>query len=178
MKCKSLRCSLLPLVCTLAAAAQQPTLTPPPIKMGLWKTTGVTNVQNLQIPPEIAARMQGMGKSLTGPQTVNTLSCITPEKWQKMFNRQQNQSCAYSNVQQSSSNLSADLTCTSSSGRAESTGHVDVTFDSDTKMHGTIHMNMAMQSQPKPVTMDSTFQGEYQGSDCQGISPDSPKIIK
>jgi hypothetical protein len=30
---------------------------------------------------------------------------------------------------------------------------------------------------PQPMTLDGTFQTEYQGADCQGISPDSPKIL-
>lgn len=178
MKSKSLRFCLLLLACTRAAAAQQPTLTPPPIKMGLWKTNSTTNIEGLQIPPEIAARMQAMGKSLGNPQTINTLTCITPDKWQQMFNRQQrSQDCTYSNVQQSASGLSADITCTSSGGRSTSSGHMEMTFDSDSKIHGKFHMNVTTQSQPKPMTMDSNFQGDYQGSDCQGVSPDSPKII-
>ena len=153
-------------------------LPPPPIKMGLWKSTTNSTMTGFQLPPELADRMKAMGKPLGGPQTINTLSCITPEKWQQMFNRQQrNQNCSFSNVQQSSSGMSADMACTSSSGRGNSTGHMDMTFDSDSKMHGKFHMNVAMESQPQPMTIDSTIQSDYQGSDCQGISPDSPKIV-
>jgi hypothetical protein len=121
--------------------------------------------------------MQAMGKSLGTPHTVNTLSCITPEKWQQMFNRDlRSQNCTFSNVHQSSTALSADISCTSGQGH-QSTGHMDMTFDSETRMHGKFHMSMAMDSQAQPMTVDSTLQSEYQGSDCQGISPDSPKIV-
>ena len=151
-------------------------LTPPPIKMGLWKSTSTSTIAGMQIPPEVAARMKAMGRSLGQPQTVNTLSCITPEKWKQIFNRQRDQRCQLSNQQQSSSGMSADITCSSSNGR-NSTGHMQMTFDSDTRMHGTFHMNVASEHQPRPVTIDTTYQGEYQGADCQGVSPDSPKVI-
>ena len=177
MKSRSIL-TLLPLVLTLAAAAQQQTITPPPIKMGLWRTTSISTLGGMQLPPDVAARLKAMGKSIGGPQTINTLSCITQQKWQQMFSRSQgSQNCTFSNVQQSSSAMSADITCTSR-GRDNSTGHMDMTFDSDSKMHGKFHMNVTAESQPQPMTVDVGFQGTYQGSDCQGISPDSPKVIQ
>lgn len=151
-------------------------LAPPPIKMGLWKTTTTSAIAGLQIPPEVAAKMQAMGRSFGQPQTVNTLSCITPEKWKQIFNHQRDQNCQLSNQQQSSSGMSADITCTSSRG-PETTGHIDMTFDSDSQMHGKMHMTVNTQSQPQPMNIDTTMQSTYQGADCQGVSPDSPKVV-
>jgi Protein of unknown function (DUF3617) len=160
----------------LTVVAQQ-TISPPPIKMGLWKSTSNVNMTGLQIPPQVAERLKAMGKSVGGPQTVTSLSCVTREKWQQMFNRQQNENCTYSNIQQTSSHMSADITCKGARGGSESTGHMEMTFDNDTSMHGKFHISSTMQSQPQPLTIDSDFQGTYQGSDCQGISPDSPRIV-
>jgi hypothetical protein len=72
--------------------------------------------------------------------------------------------------------MSADIACESSSGHTTS-GHIQMTFDSDTRMHGTIHMSVTSDRQPQPITVDTTMQSAYQGSDCQGISPDSPKVL-
>lgn len=162
----------------LAAAAQSPSapqLTPPPIKMGLWKTTSTATIAGMQLPPEVEARLKAMGKSFGGPQTVNMLNCITREKWQQMFDHSQSQSCTFSNVQQSSSGMSADLACNST--HSTSTGHMQMTYDSSEKMHGSFHMQVTAASRPQPMTVDSTYQGAYQGSDCQGVSPDSPRIL-
>lgn len=173
---KILACLALAALIAPIASAQQ-TLQPPPIKMGLWKTTTVATMAGLQLPPEVEARMKAMGRSLTQPQTTTMLVCITPEKWRQAFSRSKDQSCQFANQQQSSTGMSADINCTSGSGRT-TTGHMQMTFDSDTRMHGNFHMNVASEQQPQPMTVDTTYQGDYQGSDCQGISPDSPKVVR
>jgi hypothetical protein len=38
-------------------------------------------------------------------------------------------------------------------------------------------MEMMTQRQPEPIVIDMTFDSTYQGSDCKGISPDTPKVI-
>jgi hypothetical protein len=164
-------CSLV--IAVTAAQAQ----TAPPVKMGLWKTNSVMTTSGFQIPPDVAARMKAAGRSFGEPQTVNALSCLTAEKWKKIFDpSQHDQKCQFTNQQQSSSGMSADMTCSSGNGRS-STGHMAMTFDSNEKMHGKFHMEVSAQSQPHPILIDNTFNGVYQGSDCQGISPDSPKVL-
>jgi hypothetical protein len=171
---------LLPLAAAAQTAAPPPStlLAPPPVKMGLWKTNVTSTIAGIQLPPEVAAHMQDMGKSLGQPHTINSLSCLTAEKWQHMFDRpQQNEHCTLSNLQQSSTGMSADIACTSPHGGGSSNGHMQITFDSAEKMHGTVHINAVTESQPNPMTVDMVYDGTYQGSDCQGISPDSPKIL-
>jgi hypothetical protein len=59
-----------------------------------------------------------------------------------------------------------------------SKGHVDATFASQEKMNGKMHMEITTARQPQPIVMDGTFESVYQGADCKGISPDSPKIVR
>ena len=72
--------------------------------------------------------------------------------------------------------MSADLVCTSERG-GSGKGHMQVNFLSSEKVHGTMHMEMITQRQPQPIVMDMTFDSTYQGADCKGVSPDSPKVI-
>ena len=39
-------------------------------------------------------------------------------------------------------------------------------------------MEVTTARQSQPIVMDMTFESVYQGEDCKGISPDSPKIIQ
>ena len=152
----------------------------PPVKMGLWQTTNVSTMTGFQIPPEVAARLQAMGRQVpTGqPHTTITQSCLTPEKWQKMFSdMQQSKECQFSNQHQTSTGFSSDMACKSSDGRHNSTGHMEVNFVSAEKMQGKVHAEVVSESQPKPIVMDMTFDSAYQGEDCKGISPDSGKIV-
>jgi hypothetical protein len=55
---------------------------------------------------------------------------------------------------------------------------VDATFASQEKMNGKVHMEITTARQTQPIVMDVTFEGVYQGADCKGISPDSPKIVR
>jgi hypothetical protein len=135
----------------------------------------------MQIPPDVAARLKAMGRPVpTGqPHTTVSQSCVTREKWKDMFSHmQRNHDCQFTNEHQTSTSMSADMTCKSPDGKYSSTGHIDVRFTSAEKMSGKVHAETIMQSQPQPIVMDMSFESAYQGADCQGISPDSPKVIQ
>jgi acyl-coenzyme A synthetase/AMP-(fatty) acid ligase len=168
------------MVAQVAVLAQAPTLTAPPIKMGLWQTTTTSTMSGITLPPEVVARLQAAGRPVPGsqPHTTVTQSCATQEKWQKMFSDfQQNKDCQFSNVKQSSAAMSADIACKSMDGSRTSTGHLDVAFVSSDKMTGKVRMETIVASQPKPINMDMSFDSAYQGSDCKGVSPDSAKVV-
>src|ERR1700761_1248572 len=123
-------------VAQVVGLAQAPTLTAPPIKMGLWQTTTTSTMSGITLPPEVIARLQAAGRPVPGsqPHTTVTQSCATQEKWQKMFtDLQQSKDCQFSNVKQSSAAMSADVTCKSMDGSRASTGHIDVTYVSSEK---------------------------------------------
>jgi hypothetical protein len=172
--------SVVAVLGSLGVALAQ-TVEPPPIKMGLWQSTITSTISGIQIPPDVAARMKAMGRPLpTGqPRTMVTQSCATPEKWKDMFRdlRRQGQ-CQFRNEHLTSSSLTADLACKSPDGSYSSSGHIDVSFVSEEKLHGKVHVEMIMESQPQPIVSDMSFDSAYQGADCHGISPDSAKIIR
>jgi hypothetical protein len=124
--------------------------------------------------------MKAMGRPVPGsePKTIQTESCLTPEKWKEMFAKTEDEgeNCKIQNMKQDSSGMSADLVCDTSRGGIGK-GHLQVDFISTEKVHGTMHMEMVMQQQPQPIVVDMTFDSTYQGSDCKGVSPDSPKVI-
>lgn len=157
--------------------AQTPT---PPVKTGLWQTTNTVTISGLQIPPDVAARLQAMGRPLpTGqPSTSVTQSCLTTEKWENMFrDMQRDHDCHLTNQRQTPSTLSADMVCKSADGRRSSTGHIEANFLSPEKMHGKAHIETMAESQPHPIVVDMSFDSVYQGADCKGISPDSSRAV-
>ena len=167
----------------LSGAALAQTPTPPPVKIGLWQTTNTITVSGIQMPPDVAARLQAMGRPLptAQPRTVVTQSCLTTEKWKNIFtDMQRDHDCHFTNLHQTSDSMSADMACTSGDSRmgAHSIGHIDVSFSGTEKMHGKAHIETIVQSQAQPILMDMSFDSAYQGSDCQGISPDSAKVIR
>jgi hypothetical protein len=132
----------------------------------------------LQLPPEVAEKMKEMGRSVPGsePQTIETQSCLTPEKWKEMFAKQERDNCKMENLKQDSGGMSADVVCDSARGGGGK-GHMEVNFISSEKVHGTMHLEMVTQRQTQPIVIDMTFDSTYQGADCKGVSPDTPKVI-
>lgn len=178
---KKLVCLAMAMLVAPAAMVAQ---SAPPVKVGLWQSTSTVTMSGMQIPPDVAAKLQAMGRQIPGaqPRTTVMQSCLTAEKWQKTFSDMQqqrpNQQCTLSNQQTSSSGMSADISCKSADSGATSTGHMEVTFVSQEKATGKAHIETTMQQQPKPIEMNMTFESVFQGSDCKGISPDSPKVVK
>jgi hypothetical protein len=171
-------CLVMAVLAGSMAVGAQDAPTPPPVKMGLWQNTVTNTMTGLQIPPEIAARMQAMGRPVPGsaPRTTTTQSCLTPDKWQKSISdMQQGKNCQFTNVKQSATAMSGDMACTTPEGSSK--GHLDATFANQEKMNGKMHMEITTARQTQPIVMDVTFESVYQGADCKGISPDSPKIV-
>lgn len=168
-------------IAMLAVSVTAPAQSAPPVKMGLWHGTTVTKMTGINIPPEVAERMKAMGRPVPGaePTTIETESCLTPEKWKEMFAKAQDrQNCTISNLKQDSSGMSADMACASPSGGGSTAkGHMQMTFVSSEKVHGTMHMEAVSARQPQPIVVDMTIDSAYQGADCKGISPDTPKVI-
>jgi len=54
---------------------------------------------------------------------------------------------------------------------------MEMSFVSTEKVHGTMHMEIVSERQPQPIVMDMTIDNTYQGADCKGVSPDTPKMI-
>jgi hypothetical protein len=155
-----------------------PAVSPPPVKMGLWQNTITNTMAGLQIPPEVAARMQAMGRPMPGaaPRTTVTQSCLTPEKWQQSWaDMQGKNNCQFTNVHQSATGMSGDVACSMPQGSSK--GHINATYSGLEKVNGKVHMEITAANQSQPIVMDMTFESVYQGADCKGIEPGSPKIV-
>ena len=177
MKKRELCLMMVVLAGSIAVGAQDVAV-PPPIKMGLWQNTVTNTMSGLQLPPDVVAKMQAMGRPVPGstPRTIVTQACVTPDNWKKSFTEmQQNKDCQITNLKQSTSSMSGDLSCTTPDGNTK--GHIEAAFSSQEKINGKMHMEITTSRQPQPIVMDATFESEYQGADCKGISPDSPKIV-
>ncbi len=92
-----------------------------------------------------------------------------------MTDMQQKQNCQITNVHQSATAMSGDMACTTADGSSK--GHMEATFASPEKMNGKMHMEVTSSRQSQPIIVDANFDSVYQGADCKGISPDSPKIV-
>lgn len=148
--------------------------------MGLWNSTTVTTISGLQLPPAVLDQLKSMGRpDPTAPRTINSQSCLTPEKWKEMFTAAQDRkNCTVANLHQDDHGMSGDITCQSGSGgTGNAKGHLEMTFLNPEKVHGTMHMEAVTSRQTQPIIVDMLIDSAYQGADCQGISPDTPKVI-
>jgi len=152
---------------------------PPPVKMGLWQNSITNTMAGIQLPPDVVAKLQAMGRPVPGaaPRTTVTQSCLTAESWQKSItDMQQKQNCQVTNLHQSAAAMSGDMTCTMPEGTSK--GHMEMTFPTMEKMNGKVHMEVTTSRQPQPIIVNATFDSVYQGADCKGISPDSAKVVR
>jgi hypothetical protein len=170
-------------LCCLAgvvAKAQEMPATPP-VKMGLWETTITNTIGGIQIPPDIAAKMQAMGRPVPGstPQTVVTHSCMTKDEWAKGFEKMNsNESkCTYSNRTITSEKISFDMSCASERGGVF-TGNFEMLIADDEHTHGTAHMKGAMGPNGQPMTIDTTLSAHFLAADCGDIKPGEAKTIQ
>ena len=160
-------CCLLCLFLSSAAFAQLPSS--PPIRLGLWESTVNTKVTGIDMPPALA-KMAGLDSRDSRVQV-----CITPETWQKaVANSRDQKDCVRSNEHYTGHTYSFDLSCRS--GRQ--TGHSESVFDSDESGHSTTTLVMDQGNGRAQMHVDATSQSHFVSSDCGGVTPDKPKLIK
>ena len=147
---KPIFCVASALILSCAAYAQQPPA--PPIKMGLWETSTTM-------------------KSGKGPQTMKSQVCMTPKTWREGF--ASSPGCGVKSLKQDAKSLSMVFACTLW-GKDVATSHVQLTFPSPEKLHGTAHVEMPGQ---EPSVMDTTFEGVFKGADCKGLAPGKSREV-
>jgi hypothetical protein len=161
---------LSPLAASAQTNAPAPALsvTPPPMKMGLWES-------------DVTVQMSGMPNGVTlPPQSMTRQTCMTPETWkdtlQNIQARSQMASCTTANMQQDTHHIVFDATCTLKQQQDITTAvHVDIEFDSDESMHGTTAATVTGPNVPAGMTINSTLKSKYLGADCGSVKPGEQK---
>jgi hypothetical protein len=154
----------------------------PPVKMGLWESTVTSTIGGLTIPPDVAARLQAMGRSVpgSGPHTVVTQSCMTKDEWAKSIEKMNNNEskCTYTNRSITSQKFSFDMSCASEHGGVF-TGHFEMLVDDDEHTHGTAHMKSETSGpNGQTMTIDTTLSAHYLAADCGDVKPGDAKVVK
>lgn len=173
--------------CAVVSAGAQtatppPVTMPPPVKMGLWETSVTSKMGGFQLPPDVVAKLEAMGKPVPGaPHTTVTHGCLTPDEWQKgldQMNKPNNADCEYTNRQSGGGKYSFDVSCKLQSG-ATMKGHFEMLIDDDEHSHGSYHMT-SDQAGPNGQTFsaDATIDTHYLGADCGDVKPGDAKVIK
>lgn len=156
--------------------------TTPPIKMGLWQSTETTVISGFSLPPQVAAELKRLGRSLPGqtPHTAVYESCLTEAQWQKeleMAGASRKQDCTTSNMKNSAKSLSFDITCKNS--HYATAGHWDVGFPDTEHMHGVGTMRGEAAAQgAQAVSTNTTFDSHYVGASCGSVQPGTSKVLE
>ena len=156
------------------ALAQNASVPPPPIKMGLWQWESTTTVSGAPDNP--------MGKAMGGAsgRTTAVQGCLTPETWTKEIQgaqqRRQSSDCTQSNFQQDSHKITYDQVCSSQGGYATNI-HFEILADDTENAHGHADMKTTGPAFPQGMTMHMTMKGKFLSSDCGSVKPGDSKVI-
>ena len=134
-------------------------------KAGLWNVTVKLSMPNMpQIPPDQLAKMQAMGVHVPNGNTMNVQHCMTAAEVasDKPPQIQRNKDCALQNVSVSHGTFTGDMVCTGAD--MQGTGHITVSYDSDTHYAG--QMIFAGTAHRRPANITNSFEGTWVSADC------------
>ena len=120
-----------------------------------------------KLPPEALARMRAMGMSMTG-NSITSQHCMTAEEVASdtpHLDSRQSDNCAMSNVVHQGNSMSADMSC---HGNFSGSGHVRITYDSDSHYAGEMTMTGTVNGQL--MNREQKFDGQWISADCNGIT--------
>lgn len=161
------------LLCAAVAGAQLQTLTPPPLKMGLWQST--VTMQMAGMPNMPAGAASPLGKPMMRQY------CIDSSSWQKAMitsqQQQQTADCSMTNVQQDAHHLAFDEACSAKGGMTVSV-HMQMTWDNDESAHGAFTSKVTGGSQAaQAMAMNLTVDSKFVSADCGGLKPGESKSV-
>ena len=175
-------CFILVFCAAIAGAQTATPAAPPPVKMGLWETSVTSQINGLQLPPDVIAKLKAMGRTPPGgTHTMVSQGCLTPEEWQKQMadmNRPTDSDCKITNRQVTPRKVSFDVSCKSESG-ATTNGHWEMHVVDNKHGQGSAHMTS---STPGPsgqnLDMDMNFASHFVSADCGSVKPGDAKVIR
>jgi hypothetical protein len=180
MKLRLLSPAFLPLLLSFAAlaAAQIPTIAPPPIKMGLWQSSVTVNMSGMPNNPNMPSGAGG------GSMTHVNQSCMTPNSWRDAFRNMQQRrqqaasaNCSTLNVSQDAHQVTFDMNCSSQQGFTSNV-HVQMLLDSEEAMHGNATVKMSGPNFPQGMSMTSIITSKFVSSDCGDVKPGQSKPVQ
>jgi hypothetical protein len=134
-------------------------------KVGLWNVTVKMSMPNMpQIPPDQLAKMQAMGVHVPNNSTMTVQHCMTAAEVasDKPPQMQHNKNCAMQNLNFSHGTFTGDMVCTGED--MQGTGHITVSYDSDTHYAG--QMTFAGTAHGHPANITNDFEGSWVSADC------------
>lgn len=137
----------------------------PKVATGLWELEVSSHMSGAGLPPAMA----GMPARVT-----KVHSCATKENIAETFasaQQRQQGKCTRSNLQTSATQLSVDFSCND----GETTGHVEVVFDSDSSAHSTMHATTNMRG--TAIQMDSSTTAKRISADCGSVKPGEAQVV-
>jgi Protein of unknown function (DUF3617) len=138
-------------------------------KAGLWRVSTTMGGMTMQMPPEAMAQMKAMNMKMPDSQTIVSQMCMTQaevdaDKPPAMDKG--NEHCTTNVTSKSASSMTADSVCT---GQMQGTGHVQISYTGDTQYAGSYSFKGT--SEGHPVSMSSSFKGEWLKADCGAVKP-------
>jgi hypothetical protein len=162
-------------IVALAFAADTPQLN---VKLGLWEISTfpqvngslpITDDQLQKLPPDQRAKFEAAMQAAIarGAQPRVFKECMTPEKRSRGFNAGSDQSknCQTTLVTNTASEFESHRDCVSEDGKQSTSVHFRV-LSSD-QVSGTV--NALISHGAKTMTVNSTMQGKWLGSDCGSV---------
>jgi hypothetical protein len=137
-------------------------------KVGTWQVTttmggmgGMPNMANL--PPDVQAKMKAHGVQMNGGGGITSKFCMTAEQVNSDHPPMTHHGdCQTQNLKVTGSTFKADVVCT---GRMNSKGHVEMTFDSPEHYSG--HMTTTMTTESgQTMTHDMTMDAKWLTPNC------------
>jgi len=179
------------LIAALLAAAPVLAQSSTSMKAGLWETT-ITSTTQMQLPPEIQARIDAMTPQQQtmrklemdamidggAPTTTTMHSCSTGQSVQDLMNQvQDTTSCKLTHQNRTGNTISFDIARTTQQGTL--TGHSSFTMADPDHVSGSTHMTATVSGKGGSgyVKMDSTLTSHYLSADCGDVKSNTSVVV-
>ena len=135
-------------------------------KAGLWSVDmSIAGQDTSKIPPDALARLKAMGMNPNNSGGFTLNKCMTAADVaddSKMIDASANKNCEIMNRKLTGHSMNADMVC---KGQLTGTGHVSVSFDSDTHYTGQMILNGTAADGTR-VAQNQTFDGRWVAPTC------------
>ena len=142
-------------------------------KAGLWEITITIGGNNMhmpdlsKLPPDVQARIRAAGVGMGG-NSITARRCLSAQdivtnKLPSLGSH--GKDCSVSNVSETGSHVSADLTC---SAHFVGSGHVQADWDSDE--HYTAEVDITANANGQPVSSSEKIEGRFLSAQCDAAA--------